>query len=218
MTAFSPGYLRVTAGLLPDVTVTADYWVVRSHAVTGRFTVHNTSTAPVDMRLDLYAHVAANGVEQPVNMLTLQDATNALYLGKLGDIDPVVVLQGGTAVPHPGGGVRARIGRDLTLPPGEKTAFRWAHAGLPDVLNSTRRARYWLDVSWGTIGKHLERASQAVPDVKTSDADIDAVIAFGYQLGVQSFLRQSSEALPSLVTTREPIRFIAAGGGRGHRQ
>lgn len=215
VTAFAPGYLRVAVGLLPDLDVIADYWVADSHTVTGQFTLVNYGSHDVSLRLDLYGHVVVRNQEQQISILTLQDGTNALYLGKFDKVDPVVMVQGGAADVAPDGRTSARVGRALSVPAGGQQVVRWAHAGLPDMLNSVRRARYWLDIDWAEIQSNIEQAAQAIPQIETGHTDWDATIAFAYQQIVQSVLRATDHLPhPSFVSAREPANgYSRAGDG-----
>ena len=211
VTAFAPGYLHATSELLADVHVDAEYWVAASQAVTGRFTVRNASPALITLRFDLFAHVIAEGAEQQINVLTLQDQTNALYLGKLGNIDPVVVVEDGAAALDMAGRVRARVGRQLKVEAGAQATVRWAHAALPEMLNSTRQARYWLGIPWEQVSEQVDTAVQSLPQIEMGDDSLDATIAFGYHHAVQAFLRPTS-FIPhaSFVAAREPRNGYSA--------
>ena len=50
VTEFAPGYLQLEGVLLPDVTVTAEYWAAESHAIAGQHTVRNDSGVNLDLR------------------------------------------------------------------------------------------------------------------------------------------------------------------------
>ncbi len=214
VTAFAPGYVQLEAELLPDVHITAKYWVAESHAVTGQFTVVNQTSAALSLRFDLYGHVVIRSLERQISILTLQDETNALYLGKFANIDPVVLVEGGKAE-LTAEGLNAKVGTVLNIAAGGTESIRWAHAALPEMLNSLRLARYWLDVDWQQIEAQVAPAAEAIPQIETGNADWDATIAFAYQHALQAFLRPTDH-LPdaSFVAAREPINgYSAAGDG-----
>jgi hypothetical protein len=212
VTAFAPGYLCVDAGLLPDVNVTAEYWVAESHAVTGQFSLHNQGEASVTLRFDMYGHVIIRSHEQQVSLLTLQGGGNALYLGKFANIDPVVIVENGQA-DLSSDYISARVGKEITVPAGEVRTVRWAHAGLPDMRNSVRLAHYWLGVNWHDLMQPVEQAAEALPYIETANPDWNATLAFAQQQVMQSFLR-ATDALPhpTFTTAREPINGYSRSG------
>ena len=115
ITGFAPGYLRVQAGLNPQLALLAEYWVIDSHTIAGRFTLSNAHTDSTQLRLDLFGHVGAQGKEQPLGILPLDDGLHALHMGRVGNLNPVVVLAGGSADLEHGDAVSPKIGRTLEI-------------------------------------------------------------------------------------------------------
>ncbi|GAB4509686.1 MAG: hypothetical protein OHK0046_05140 [Anaerolineae bacterium] len=218
--AFAPAYLEVEARLTPELALVAEYWVMESHAVGARFTIENRGTQPAALRLDLFGHVGAQNKEQPLAILSLANGTNALSMGRMNDLEPVVVLENATAQLPVGGKASPKIGCELKVAPGEKTIVRWVHAGLGRMLSALERAQYWLAQDWDAAFAQIDDAAAAVPVIDTGDVSQDAAIAFSYMQLVHAFLRPTHQ-LPhaSFVANRTPAygynRKSAARGWSG---
>jgi hypothetical protein len=214
ITGFAPGYLRAEASLTPDVHVQLEYWVMESHAVGGRFTLANGGTTPVSVQLDLVGFVASNGKEHALRVETLPDGAAALLMSKVGNLHPVVLLEGGRGVPESG----SRIGRAVDLLPGGEMTVRWIHTGRTDVNDSLALARRWMSDDWTPHLARMLDAAAAIPVIHTGDDQADAAIAFSFQQLVQSFLHPTN-SLPhaSFVALRQPGRgFSPRGDGTDH--
>lgn len=215
VTAFAPGYLRVQATLTPQLALQAEYWAIESHAIGARFTISNARTQPQKVRLDLFGYVASSGKEQPLNILTLQDRQHALHMGKIGSLNPVVLMENGSAEM-----TSPKIGREWTIGGRKKIVVRWVHAGRPDVRDSLALAQHWLKQNWTLYLKRITQAAQTIPVIETGDESQDAAIAFAYQQLVQSFM-QPTASLPhaSIVATRQPGHgFSPRGDGSDHNR
>jgi hypothetical protein len=215
--SFAPAYVRARARLTPQLDLIAEYWAMDSHAIGGRFTLHNRAEHPLELQLDLVGFAASAGKEIKLALLPVQTGGHALSFGKIGGVYPLVVLEhkAGTAA-EPGSS--SKISARLRVAPGAQTSIRWVHAARADVSASLTLAQRWLKQNWDA---HIKRAAQAaafIPTIETGDSDRDAVIAFAYQQLVQSFLRPTS-SLPaaSFVAARTPATgFSPNGSGSDH--
>lgn len=201
ITAFAPGYLRIQASLTPNLALQAEYWAMDSHAVGARFTLGNAHTDPVNLRLDLFGHLGAQGREQPVRILTLTDKTSALHFENAGNLNPIVVLEGGSA-DQPGS---SKIGRTLTIGGRKKIVMRWVHAGLPDARESLALAQRWLAQDWDDAFKRIVQGAEFIPDFETGDENLDLALAMSVQQLVLAYLKPTA-SLPygSFVAERHP--------------
>lgn len=216
ITAFTAGYARIEAELIPDIMVIAEYWVAESHAITGCFTVQNKSQDAIALRFDLHGHIIQRTQELQISILTLHDDSNALYFGRIGNIDPVVVVDQGTFGVGQDGHVTSRVGRDLNIPAHDEIQIRWAHAGLPEATNAVRMARYWLVQDWEQIVAAVEAADQFIPKIETGNLSWDVTLSIAYQHAVQSFLNPTEHiAAPTFVSEREPINGYSSTGDGG---
>lgn len=211
LVGFAPGYAQAAAKITPTLTLRADFWVMESHAVGARLTIRNSGAA-LTLGLDLIGFAAAQGRELKLGAIPLPGGGHALTLGKLGNLNPVVVLDNGRS------GSENRLSVDLPIPANGQVVVRWAHVGLPNQAEALAQAQKWLQQSWNTPLRRITQAAQAIPTIETGDADTDATIAFAYQQLVQSFLRPTA-SLPhaSFVTARQPGRgYSARGDGTDH--
>ena len=219
--AFAPGYAQAQAQLTPELTLTADYWVMESHAVGGRFIVQNTGNREVSLRLDLFGYVTEKEKRHSLAIITLADETQALSMGKVTELEPVVVLENGHAELPQSGKTSPKIGVEWTIPAGGIVSARWTHAGMNMMSASLERAQFWLKQDWNAALAQVEQAAQAIPIIETGNTDHDAVITFSYQQLIQSFLDPIGN-LPyaSFVTPRHPDHGFSPRGdgsdyGRG---
>jgi hypothetical protein len=209
LTGFAPGYLRAEAKLTPALTLVAEYWAMESHAVGARYTLTNQGTAPITLRLDMFGHVGAEGKELRLEVVPLPGGGHALSLGKLGDLQPLLLVDSGDAatVEPPGS---PKIGRDVTIAGNGQELLRWVHAGLPKLDESVVLANRWLGEDWDIAFGHIHEAAQAIPEIHTGDENVDAAIAFSYQQLVQAFLKPTASLpYPSVVGIRAPARGYA---------
>jgi hypothetical protein len=209
---FAPGYVRLTAALTLQITLQAEYWVIESHTVGARFTLTNADTKPVDVRLDLFGHIGANGKEILPRIVSAPDGQIALEFSKIGNLKPIIIMDEGGAVEMlpP---MTPKIGRTLTIPEQGKATVRWVHTALTNEQASFTRAKYWLEQDWEKYFERIAESAQTIPQIETGDADQDATIAWSYQQLVQSFLKPTA-SLPfaSFVGTRNSWHGFSARG------
>jgi hypothetical protein len=221
ITAFTPNYVQVNAKIIPTLQLRAEYIVFESRAVGGRFTLKNTGTAAISVGLDLMGFVGIEGKERPLRLIPLppeMGGGHALTLRVVGNLQPVVLLEGGRGeiegVAHNG----SRLHTTLELPPEGQLSVRWAHSGLRNATESLGLARHWLRQDWQALLKTIQTASGAMPHIETGHAAHDAVIAAGINQIVGAFLRPTS-SLPhaSFVTARHTGRgFSPREDGSDH--
>ncbi len=205
LTGFAPGYLRFESALTPHLGLQTEYWAMESHAIGVRFTVANIHSEALEVELDVVAFVGMNNKEQALIPLPSTTGLNALCLGKVGNLQPVVVLEDGLIENAPPS--NPKLTRTFTVPPKQRVTLRIVHAGLSDVTQSVALTQKWLQADWTAAFTKIETGIQAIPQIETGDTDLDTTIAFSYRELVQSFLKPTA-SLPysSFVTTREPGR------------
>ena len=218
ITGFAPGYLRVQASLAKQLAIQAEYWVIDSHTIGGRFIIRNAHVEPTQVHLDLFGHVGAEGEEQPLSIVPLDDQHHALHMGHLGNINPVVLLERGKSELVDGQPVSARIGRLFEVGGRSKVSVRWVHAGLSSARDSLAHAQRWLQEDWTPHLAQIVAAAQALPTIETGDDDLDITLATAYNQLVSAFLRPTN-SLPnaSFVTLRDPgTGYSRARDGRDY--
>lgn len=204
ITGFAPGYVRAQATLTPQLALQAEYWAIDSHTIGCQFTLSNAHTTPVQLRLDLFGHVGAQGKEQPLALVPLDEDQYALNLGKVGNLNPVVLLENGTADLTDGRATSPKVGVSLEIEGRKKVVLRWVHAGLLNVQESLAQAQYWLAQDWAPYLRQIQQAASLIPDIETGDTALDATIATAYNELVLAYLKPTA-SLPyaSLVAQRE---------------
>ncbi|NDJ61575.1 MAG: hypothetical protein GYB67_10650 [Chloroflexi bacterium] len=215
ISTFAPGYLQAEARITPTLALLAEYWVPDSHAIGGRFTLQNIGDTALSLRLNLIGFVASNNREHRLGSLTLPDDSTGLYMSRVGNLEPAVLLAGGQVIRESD---RSKLMIDVTVAPGSATEIRWMHAARPDIDDSVQLAQHWLAADWQTHIAAIVAAAQAIPVVESGDIDADAAIAFACQQLVQSVVGATAR-LPqaSFVATRQPCRgFSPCGDGSDH--
>ncbi|MFW5691890.1 MAG: hypothetical protein ACOCX3_00915, partial [Chloroflexota bacterium] len=211
VTGFAPGFARAEAEILPELTLTAEYWIMESRAAGARYTLTNSGSAPVVLRLELQTQITwQHRTVQPA-LITLADGGVALSSGRMPGLEPVIALETAAAG-------ETRLGAAVEIPPGETVSIRWACAGLGSMAGSLDRAQYWLGQDWDAAFAQIAEAARAIPQIETGDSAVDATIAFAYQQLVQSFLRPATH-LPdaSFVANRRSERgYSRRGDGVDH--
>jgi len=187
LTAFAPGFVQLQAKLTPTLSLRAEYWIMESHAIGGRFTLGSVDRNPVTIRLDLFGHVASEGIELPLGAVPVAEGA-ALLFGQVGNLRPAVLLEGGQAQTQSG-----KVGVSMTVPPGGKMSARWVHAGLSEADASLALARRWLREDWAAAFRTIEAAAQALPVIETGDAALDATFATSVVQLIQAFVQPSTQ-------------------------
>jgi hypothetical protein len=218
VTAFAPGFIRVEAMLTPTLSTVAEYWVADSHSVLGRVTLQNRGDVAVKARLDMDAEVRMRTQPLQIAVLTLTTDENALYFGKFGNIDPVLLVAGGTMGTDRAGHVASRVGKSWEIGPENSVSLRWVHVALPGMQNSIQRARYWLEQDYETLRRSVRDMARSVPSISTQNSIQDATLAFAQMQLLQGFLRPTHHLPHSpFVTLRFPKHgYSARGDGSDH--
>ena len=218
VTHFAPNFMRVRAEIAPWLELVARYWVMESTVAGGEFAIENHSEEDKELRLELFGHVVINGRNQQLNVLTLGDYSLALHLGQIGNINPVLTLEGASIEIYGGRISSPKLGRDLLLPAGETTRVPFVIAGLPDMRDSVSVAMNWMSRPWEDYFERINRAAAAVPKISTGNDDWDTLIELSYNLLLKSFM-SANDGLPhaSIVANRRDNRgWSRRGDGSDH--
>jgi len=219
--AFAPNYAKITFRPISTLTVTAELWVMDSHAIGGRYVMENTSGQPVTLRFELFAQVVREGEVIDMNLLGLDNSGEALHLGTVGNLNPVLMMDRATASAPTAKGehVSPKLSAPLTIEADGWTTVRWAHVGLPSVNDSLLTAFKWLyQTNWDDAIKQIEAVNQTTPIIETGNADWDTAIALSQQVLLRSFIGPTSQMpYPSFVSARIPSRgFSPHSDGSDH--
>src|SRR5262249_24514949 len=147
--------------------------------------------------------------------LGLDDGGVALHLGKAGNLNPVLLLEGAAPVSvNLGDHVSPKLSAPITIPAGGKVSVRWVHAGLLFTQDRLRSAYRWLrKTDWDAAFREIEALSASTPIIETGNSDWDAAIAFSQQVLLRSFIGPSDHLPhPSFVSARIPSRGFSQRG------
>ena len=220
--AFAPSYAKVTAKLTPTLSLTSEFFVFESRAAGGRFTLHNSAQSPIDVRLELVAQVMRNDKQIDMNVLSLEDGTDALHMGHAGDLNPVLLMENAKSPPAmhlvamP---ISPKLVSALSVPANGSVAVRWTHGGQALTRDSLQTAFFWLRrADWSAELRQIEQLSAELLTFETGDADLDAALAFSAHVALRSFVNATG-SLPhaSFVSARIPSRgWSPRGDGSDH--
>ena len=215
---FAPSFLQIEAQPLPELAMRLRFWTMESRAAGGEFFVTNRGAEAIRLGFDLFGHVVINGRSRKLNVLTMGDYSLALHLGQIGNINPVLTLEGATLDVYGGSINSPKIGCFTELDPGAKARIPFAVAGLPDMRDSYSVALNWMSRPWEADFDRIDRAARATPRIKTGNADWDRLIDLSYVHLVKSFMRPTAN-LPhcSMVANRASNRgWSRRGDGSDH--
>jgi hypothetical protein len=218
LSAFGTNYARITARPVTNIHVAHELWVMASHAVGGRVMFENLSGAPVTLRLELYAQVVRDEKVISMNLLGLDDGAEALHMGRIGNLNPVLLLEGATPDAH-GRGPSSKLVSSVTVPPHATASLRWIHAGRLSLDDSLQTAYRWLHkVDWDAELGRTRALHDTQLDIRTGDEALDAMLAFAAQVTLRSYIGPTgSLPHPSYVSARIPARgFSPRGDGTDH--
>ncbi|MDE2818559.1 MAG: hypothetical protein OXI40_02375 [Chloroflexota bacterium] len=218
VTHFGPNFLGIRAEIAPGLELRARYWVMESNAAGGEFAIKNHKDEELELQIELFAHVIINGRQKQLNVLTMGDYSLALHLGQIGNINPVLALEGASADIYGGRISSPKLGRRLVLPAGETTTVPFVAAGLPDMRDSHSLAMNWLARPWEIYFEKIDDIAAAVPRIQTGEASWDRLLDLSYNLLLQARMGASEQLRhSSLVAKRASNRgWSRRGDGRDH--
>jgi hypothetical protein len=214
LVAFAPNYARVEARPRPDLRLTADLWLMDSHCVGGRFTLTNDSGAELPARIDLVAQAVRDELPVKMNLLTLENAEEALHLGLLGGLNPVMLIEQSALINSHPDRARPKLTASMTLLASGSESRRWVVCGEKMRQDSLVNGYQWLyDADWEAELARMQRTHDALPTITTGDADIDATLAWSRHVLLRSFIGATKALLnPSFVSARIPSRGYSPNG------
>ncbi len=216
ITHFAPNFMQVEAAPLADLALVARFWAMESRAAGGEFALTNKGADVVQLQLELFGHAVINSRNVRLNVLTLGDGTLALHLGQIGNLNPVVTLEGASGEIYGGRIGSPKVGRALELQPAESARLPFAVAGLENMRDSFSVAMNWMSRPWEGHFERIERDAAAVPRISTGKDDWDRVIDLSYAHLIKAFMRPT-ERLPhaSFVANRAGNRGWSRRGDGG---
>lgn len=210
---FYPNFLIVDYSPLPNIDVSAEYWVPASNTVSGRVTLVNKSTAVRKLRFEVCSLLSP--IEGQSMTAAQMQMVNVLA-GQSSGLFPVLFMTGG---PAPGAGPHPSLFLDLEMGPGATRQLTWTQAATGTLQASFDLARQVAARPWEAERARIEllNAGQTI-DIHTGDKDWDAAFALSQCAGF-GLLFPSNQHLPnsSFVSARGPDNgYSPKGDGTDH--
>ncbi|GEM_PF-277046 len=218
LTHFAPGYIRVEAQITSEVELVAQYWAMESRAAGGEFSLTNTGDKDLQLHLDLFGRVVINNRNRKLNVLTFRDDTIALHLGQIGNINPVVTLEGSSLSVYGGYISSPKVGCRVRIEVGQTVKIPFVVAGLAEMRDSVSLAMNWMSRPWKPFFEQINLEATTVPKIETGNSEWDKLIDLSYAQLVNAFMKPT-ENLPyaSFVATRASNRgWSKRGDGSDH--
>ena len=218
ITAFAADFIQVEAAPVAEIDMVARFWVMDSRAAGGEFNLMNHSAEHRSLQLDLFGHVVINGRNHKLNVLTMADYSLALHLGEVGNLNPVVTLEGASVEIYGGRISSPKIGCVIELAPGASMRIPFVSAGLDDMRDSYSLAMNWMSRPWAPYFEQIDRHAAAMPIISTGKPSWDLLVDYSSAQLMKS-LMDPTEHLPhhSLVAYRCADRgWSRRGDGADH--
>jgi len=194
---FYPNFLTLDFAPIENLQATADFWVPESHAIAGRVTLTNKSTAVRNIRLEVCAALAPLNGQSIIP--TQQQLVNIL-VGQTSGIAPVIFMTGG---PKHGPGPHASLILELELGPGATRTISFAEAALDSIPEAFDLARKTAARPWQAELTRIEMLSESQTlEIRTTDLEWDAAFAFSQKAAHALFMHSDQLPNPSFVQTR----------------
>jgi hypothetical protein len=210
---FLPNYLRITFAPFTDLQVDAEYWVVGSQHLAGRFTLRNLGSQEREARLRLHAVLRPG--ENPLAMGGMVYDGVTVLTGRTGSLAPVLFLTGGAVVEQ--AAYPALIVNQVLIP-GATKSWLWAHVGLSEHEASFGAARTLAARPWDSEIARLELINASTVDIHTGNPEWDIALALAQKVAISCYVGPTRH-LPnaSFVLTRLPDRgYSERGDGKDY--
>ncbi|HET7009909.1 MAG TPA: hypothetical protein VFI11_03970 [Anaerolineales bacterium] len=208
--AFLPSWRRVAFSPVEGIEVEAEYWVVTSHVLAGRFRLSNTTSQYQGIRVVLYAVLEPTDGGHAMQAQARGGAN--VLAGVTGNLHPVAFLAGG-AVPTTGHLPGLEITMDLA--PHVTRPVTWCCAAESNPGASFESVRDAAGRAWDAEIGRLERLHSGRVEIHTGQPGWDAAFELSQVAALQSFVGPTPSAPSvSLVGTRSPDDgYSLAGDG-----
>jgi hypothetical protein len=189
VTGFAPGYLCLQASLSEHIGLQMEVLALDSHTIGALLTLVNSDQKVTTLQLDTIAFIGSGGKE-----LAPLSLGNALSLGTIGNLQPVVMQEGAKVIGE--APVKPKLSNTYTLAAGEKLRIKLLHVALPDAQQSLQHAQQKLKHNLLTTIDQLQKRADKLLDIETDDADLDAALAFSVRELAQAYVTPGRD-LPS---------------------
>ncbi|MGH2627105.1 MAG: hypothetical protein ACRDHY_10690, partial [Anaerolineales bacterium] len=170
--AFHPSFVRVEYEPLPQLVVTAEYWVPRSDTAALRMQLEYRGTEPAPIHLAFLTSLSVPGTIGGFSPFAGTQREGARVLeAAIGGLAPLIFLTGGASFesgPYPG------LAVDAEIEPGMVRRWTCVHCAAEDVERSFRTARETAALAWDAEIARLERLDGGLVEIETGDPAWDA--------------------------------------------
>jgi len=167
-----PNYIAITCEPFDGVALTAEYHVPLSSALAGRFTFHNRSILPHNIRLEWSGLLSPLSGGEGMVAQTVDKST--VLQGRTAELAVIGFFSGGPAAakgPYPG------LTTQLELYPGATQTFHWSVAAMPSTAEAMELARATASRPWEAEIARIELLNVAeTVGFETGRADWDATL------------------------------------------
>ena len=170
-----------------ELYVQAEYYVPESHAIAGRYTLHNRSPLPQAVYFWLSAFLQPGEHPNPMGLTKIQGVST--LSGRTADLHPVLSLSGGAehvSAAYPSLQVAA------TLAPGGSKTWVWAHAAYKQRQNSFNACRDLFQIPWESTMAQIEIGNARMLSIETGDPDWDAAFWMAQKELLRAFVGPST--------------------------
>lgn len=208
---FYPNFIEVVCTPFLYIDVTAEYWVVSSQAISGRFTFRNSGQSARRIRLELNAQLTPAGEGR--RMMPAVMGIAPVLVGQTGDLAPVLFMTGGpeaVASPFPS------LQLTMELLPGGERQITWAQVALATPEASFEAARQAAARNLDAERARIELLNAGGIEVITGDPSWDAAFALA-QKAARGLFMSGKPGLPndSFVIARQPDYGYSRRGDGG---
>ncbi len=198
LTQILPNLASVACSPFNEIELVADYYIVDSHAVVGRFTLNNLSANPQVVNLRLSAYLQPGELANPMGLVEREGV--ATLAGRATNFFPLVMISGAArkvSSAYPSLQVAATL-----APLGTKT-WVWAHVGLLEERASFERARELIQIPWDPTMARLEMGNARMLHIETGDADLNCALWMSQKELLRSFIGPTPHnSRPGLIARR----------------
>jgi hypothetical protein len=193
-----PNLASLECAPFKEIFAQAEYFIPDSHALVGRFTLHNLTATPQAVNLRLSAYLQPGDNANPMGLEEMEGV--ATLSGHATNIYPVVMMSGGARMApaaYPSMQVAA------TLAPGGSKTWVWAHAALLKKQGSFHRCRELVQIPWESTIARNEMGNARMLSIETGDPDWDAVLWMTQKELIRGFIGPTTHnSRPGLVGRR----------------
>ncbi len=208
-----PNYLKVELNPFPDLRVSAEYWVVDSRAVAGRFILTNLTPELARLRLGLHTVLHPGDTSDVMDGMIIEGVH--VLVGRTGPLEPVIFLSGAAEAVH---AIHPALEITAELQPGRGKEVVWGHGGHSTQQESFWAARGAATREWDAEIARLELNNVGQVEIETGDPDWDVALSLAQKTALSGYVGPTPR-LPhaSFVATRIPDRgYSERGDGKDY--